>query len=89
MPRARADRGALRRAAQLIAGAKRPVIIAGGGVIYSAATDELADFAAKTGIPVGVTQAGKAACPTTTRRWSTRSAPPGRCSPTPWPTRPT
>ena len=63
VPRARADRGALRRAAQLIAGAKRPVIIAGGGVIYSAATDELADFAAKTGIPVGVTQAGKAALP--------------------------
>ena len=55
VPRARADRGALRRAAQLIAG-KRPVIIAGGGVIYSAATDELAlNFAAKTGIPVGVT----------------------------------
>ncbi|HWJ53016.1 MAG TPA: 3D-(3,5/4)-trihydroxycyclohexane-1,2-dione acylhydrolase (decyclizing) [Propionibacteriaceae bacterium] len=63
VPRARADRGALRRAAQLIAGAKRPVIIAGGGVIYSAATDELATFAAKTGIPVGVTQAGKAALP--------------------------
>ena len=34
VPRPGADRGALRRAAQLIAGAQRPVIIAGGGVIY-------------------------------------------------------
>ena len=63
VPRARADREALRRAAQLIAQAERPVIIAGGGVIYSAATAELADFASKTGIPVGVTQAGKASLP--------------------------
>ncbi len=63
VPRARADREAVRRAAQLIAQAQRPVIIAGGGVIYSAATAELADFASKTGIPVGVTQAGKASLP--------------------------
>ncbi len=63
VPRARADRGALRRAAQLVAAAKRPFIIAGGGVIYSAATDELARFAGRTGIPVGVTQAGKASLP--------------------------
>ena len=63
VPRARADRAALRRAAQVIAAAKRPVIIAGGGVIYSGATEELAAFAARTGIPVGVTQAGKASLP--------------------------
>ena len=61
--RARADRAALRRAVQVIAGAKRPVIIAGGGVIYSDATAELATFAERTGIPVGVTQAGKASLP--------------------------
>jgi 3D-(3,5/4)-trihydroxycyclohexane-1,2-dione acylhydrolase (decyclizing) len=60
VPRARADRSALERAAQVIAAAKRPLIIAGGGVIYSAATDELAAFVGATGIPVGVTQAGKA-----------------------------
>jgi 3D-(3,5/4)-trihydroxycyclohexane-1,2-dione acylhydrolase (decyclizing) len=60
VPRARADHAALSRAARLIAGAKRPVIIAGGGVIYSAATAELAEFVSRTGIPVGVTQAGKA-----------------------------
>ena len=47
----------------MIAEAERPVIIAGGGVIYSAATAELAEFAASTGIPVGVTQAGKASLP--------------------------
>lgn len=63
VPRARADREALRRAAQLIAEAQRPVIIAGGGVIYSDATAALAEFAAATGIPVGVTQAGKASLP--------------------------
>ncbi len=63
VPRARADRAALRRAAQVIAGAKRPVIIAGGGVIYSDATAELVAFAERTGIPVGTTQAGKASLP--------------------------
>jgi len=63
VPRARADRAALRRAAQIIAGARRPVIIAGGGVIYSAATAELAELAERTGIPVGTTQAGKASLP--------------------------
>ncbi|GAB3879598.1 3D-(3,5/4)-trihydroxycyclohexane-1,2-dione acylhydrolase (decyclizing) [Terrabacter terrigena] len=63
VPRARADRAALRRAAQLIAGAHRPVIIAGGGVIYSDATAELNAFVSRTGIPVGVTQAGKASLP--------------------------
>ena len=63
VPRARADRAALRRAAQVLAAAQRPVIIAGGGVIYSAATAELEAFAARTGIPVGVTQAGKASLP--------------------------
>ncbi|HZA15677.1 MAG TPA: 3D-(3,5/4)-trihydroxycyclohexane-1,2-dione acylhydrolase (decyclizing) [Pseudonocardiaceae bacterium] len=63
VPRPRADRAALRRAAQIIGAAKRPLIIAGGGVIYSAATTELAEFAARTGIPVGVTQAGKASLP--------------------------
>jgi 3D-(3,5/4)-trihydroxycyclohexane-1,2-dione acylhydrolase (decyclizing) len=39
--------------------AQRPLIIAGGGVIYSDATEALAGFAARTGIPVAETQAGK------------------------------
>ena len=74
VPRARADRAALRRATQVIGAAKRPVIIAGGGVIYPAATAELAEFVAKIGIPVGVPKPARPACRTTTRRWST----PGR-----------
>jgi 3D-(3,5/4)-trihydroxycyclohexane-1,2-dione acylhydrolase (decyclizing) len=61
--RPRADRAALARAAQVISSASRPVIIAGGGVIYSDAATDLAAFAATTGIPVGVTQAGKASLP--------------------------
>lgn len=61
--RNRADKAALLRAALLIKNAKRPVIIAGGGVVYSEATDELVRFVDRTGIGVGVTQAGKAGMP--------------------------
>ncbi|NMA97982.1 MAG: 3D-(3,5/4)-trihydroxycyclohexane-1,2-dione acylhydrolase (decyclizing) [Phyllobacteriaceae bacterium] len=43
--------------------AKKPVIIAGGGVLYSEATDALAAFAEEHGIPVMETQAGKSALP--------------------------
>ena len=39
--------------------AKRPLIVAGGGVLYSRATDALHRFAASHGIPVAETQAGK------------------------------
>jgi 3D-(3,5/4)-trihydroxycyclohexane-1,2-dione acylhydrolase (decyclizing) len=63
VPRNRADRTAITRAAELIPRSRRPVIIAGGGVIYSEATGELVEFAERTGIGVGVTQAGKAAFP--------------------------
>jgi 3D-(3,5/4)-trihydroxycyclohexane-1,2-dione acylhydrolase (decyclizing) len=54
-----ADRALLEKAAQLIRAAKRPLIIAGGGVIYSEASAALARFVERTGIPVGETQAGK------------------------------
>jgi 3D-(3,5/4)-trihydroxycyclohexane-1,2-dione acylhydrolase (decyclizing) len=50
---------ALRRAVSVIRGARRPLIVAGGGVSYSAATGELTAFAEQTGIPVAETQAGK------------------------------
>jgi 3D-(3,5/4)-trihydroxycyclohexane-1,2-dione acylhydrolase (decyclizing) len=54
---------AIHRAADIISMAERPLIVAGGGVIYSGATEALARFCARTGIPVGQTQAGKGALP--------------------------
>ena len=59
IPRSRADQDQLKRAAQWIGSAKRPVIIAGGGVLYSEASKELSEFAAATEIPVGETNAGR------------------------------
>ena len=50
---------ALARAAALIRGAKRPLVVAGGGVIYSEATGALRAFVDATGIPVGETMAGR------------------------------
>ena len=52
---------ALERAVALIRSAKRPMIISGGGTIYSEASEQLRAFAAATGIPVADTQAGKGA----------------------------
>jgi 3D-(3,5/4)-trihydroxycyclohexane-1,2-dione acylhydrolase (decyclizing) len=52
---------ALARAAAVIRSARRPLIVAGGGVIYSQASEVLREFAAQTGIPVADTQAGKGA----------------------------
>ena len=56
-----AEEAAVARAVALIRASKRPMIVAGGGVIYSGASDELRTFAAATGIPVADTQAGKGA----------------------------
>ena len=50
---------ALARAVAAIRAAHKPLIVAGGGVIYSGANDALRDFAVSTGIPVAETQAGK------------------------------
>jgi 3D-(3,5/4)-trihydroxycyclohexane-1,2-dione acylhydrolase (decyclizing) len=50
---------ALARAAALVRGARRPLLVAGGGVIYSDAHDALRAFAEATGVPVAETQAGK------------------------------
>jgi 3D-(3,5/4)-trihydroxycyclohexane-1,2-dione acylhydrolase (decyclizing) len=58
-----ADRSLLRRAVEWIRAATRPLIIAGGGVLYSEASDALARLAAQTGVPVGETQAGKGSLP--------------------------
>jgi 3D-(3,5/4)-trihydroxycyclohexane-1,2-dione acylhydrolase (decyclizing) len=59
IPRNRPDRAFLQQAAEWIRSSKRPLIVAGGGVIYSGATDTLRDFVERTGIPVGETMAGK------------------------------
>ena len=59
IPRPRSDTNLLKTAINWISGSKQPVIIAGGGVIYSEATEHLAKFVEQTGIPVGETFAGK------------------------------
>ena len=58
--RPRADATELKNAINALKSAKRPLIIAGGGVHYSLAEKELADFATKHNIPVVETVAGKA-----------------------------
>jgi 3D-(3,5/4)-trihydroxycyclohexane-1,2-dione acylhydrolase (decyclizing) len=61
--RPRADRRALERAASLLAAARSPLIIAGGGVHYADACERLATFASRHDVPVSETQAGKGALP--------------------------
>ncbi|MEU9335635.1 3D-(3,5/4)-trihydroxycyclohexane-1,2-dione acylhydrolase (decyclizing) [Streptomyces sp. NPDC048290] len=63
VPRPAPDARALAAAVRLLRDARRPLIVAGGGVIHSDASTELARLSAATGIPVAVTQAGKAALP--------------------------
>ncbi|MBD8737573.1 3D-(3,5/4)-trihydroxycyclohexane-1,2-dione acylhydrolase (decyclizing) [Sphingomonas sp. CFBP 13706] len=57
--RAEPDRGELTRLIAAVRGARRPLIIAGGGVLHARANATLAVLAAATGIPVVETQAGK------------------------------
>lgn len=57
--RPRADVAQLKQAVEMIKASKKPIIVAGGGVIYSEATDALAKFVEATGIPVAETHAGK------------------------------
>jgi 3D-(3,5/4)-trihydroxycyclohexane-1,2-dione acylhydrolase (decyclizing) len=54
---------ALARAVEAVRSARRPLLVAGGGVIYSQATAALRSFAEATGIPVAETQAGKGSLP--------------------------
>ena len=63
IPRQRCDSDSLAVAAKWIRSAQRPIIVAGGGVIYSDASEALARFASQSGIPVGETQAGKGSLP--------------------------
>jgi 3D-(3,5/4)-trihydroxycyclohexane-1,2-dione acylhydrolase (decyclizing) len=57
----RPDRRELADAASLLRGAQRPLVVAGGGVLYAEAEAALARFSAARGLPVGETQAGKSA----------------------------
>src|SRR5579871_6745841 len=59
IPRGRCDAGLLKQAAAWTRAAKKPLIVAGGGVLYSEASEALSKFALATGIPVTETQAGK------------------------------
>jgi 3D-(3,5/4)-trihydroxycyclohexane-1,2-dione acylhydrolase (decyclizing) len=54
---------ALARAVEVIRSARQPLLVAGGGVIYSEATAALRAFAEATGVPVAETQAGKGSLP--------------------------
>lgn len=59
--RIRPDTAELGALAEALRAAKSPLIVAGGGVLYSGAEARLAAFAARTGVPVAETQAGKGA----------------------------
>ena len=59
IPRNRPDKAALAKAADWIKGSRRPLIVAGGGVLYSEAQEVLRGFAERNGIPVCETHAGK------------------------------
>ncbi len=61
--RIRPDENELARAVAKLRDAKKPVIISGGGVLYSEASAALAGFAERHGIPVTETQAGKSSLP--------------------------
>ena len=61
--------GQVKRAIKAISESKRPLIIAGGGVILSHAQNELLQFVEKTGIPLVHTLMGKGSLPTPNRHY--------------------
>ncbi|TKB17007.1 MAG: 3D-(3,5/4)-trihydroxycyclohexane-1,2-dione acylhydrolase (decyclizing) [Mesorhizobium sp.] len=61
--RVRPDRHELANAVAALKGAKKPLVIAGGGVLYSQASGELAKLVQGAGIPVCETQGGKSSLP--------------------------
>jgi 3D-(3,5/4)-trihydroxycyclohexane-1,2-dione acylhydrolase (decyclizing) len=63
--RPRPDEDELSAAVKVLRAAKKPVIISGGGTLYSEATTQLQNFAEAHGIPVVETQAGKSSLPFT------------------------
>ena len=63
IPRTRCDKTLLNEAARWIGTSQKPLIVAGGGVLYSEASAALAKFATATGMPVCETQAGMGSLP--------------------------
>ncbi|WP_336945914.1 3D-(3,5/4)-trihydroxycyclohexane-1,2-dione acylhydrolase (decyclizing) [Asaia sp. BMEF1] len=59
-----ADEFELEEAIALISASRKPLVIAGGGVLYAGIEKQLAAFCAEKGIPVGETQAGRSSLPT-------------------------
>ncbi len=59
VPRPVPQPAALARAVEVLRSARRPLVVAGGGTIYSGATDALRALSEQTGVPVAETQAGK------------------------------
>src|SRR6516162_4312830 len=57
--RGQPDEVSFKRAVEAIRGARKPLVVAGGGVLMSEASEALARFASQTGIAVAETQAGK------------------------------
>src|SRR3954465_10978573 len=63
VPRPVPEPEALSAAAALLRGARRPLIVSGGGTIYAGATETLRALVEQTGVPVAETQAGKGSLP--------------------------
>ena len=63
IPRTRPDRAALDRAVDALAGSERTLVVVGGGLLYSEATEVLDRFVRRFGLPVVETQAGKGSLP--------------------------
>ena len=61
--RSQADPDDVRRASDAILGARRPIVLAGQGVLYAEATDKLVELAELAGLPVATTLNGKSAFP--------------------------
>ncbi len=69
-PRTVPNKLQLDKLAQAISEAERPYILAGGGVIYSGAHEELFEFATRTGIPITTTLLGLGGFPSGHELWT-------------------
>ncbi len=78
------ERSVIARAAEIIRPARKPLIVAGGGVIYSDACEALAAFCDQTGVPVGRARQARAHCRTTIRNAWARSDRPVPLPPMRW-----